>query len=50
MSETSTTTRSAELYELAAHHLAGGVGSGTRSPRSGWLPYPSSSRAGRGRS
>jgi glutamate-1-semialdehyde 2,1-aminomutase len=34
------TTRSAELFERAAEHLAGGVGSGTRSPRSGWLPLP----------
>lgn len=35
-----TTTRSQELFELAGAHLAGGVGSGTRSPRSGWLPVP----------
>ena len=48
MSETSTTTRSAELYELAAHHLAGGVGSGTRSPRSGWLPVPVFAQSGSG--
>jgi glutamate-1-semialdehyde 2,1-aminomutase len=34
------TSRSLRLYEDAARHLAGGVGSGTRSPRSGWLPYP----------
>jgi glutamate-1-semialdehyde 2,1-aminomutase len=34
------TARSAALYEEAARHLAGGVGSGTRSPRSGWLPLP----------
>jgi glutamate-1-semialdehyde 2,1-aminomutase len=43
MSETTTqrvTTRSAELYDQAARSLAGGVGSGTRSPRSGWLPLP----------
>lgn len=45
---TSTTTRSAELYELAAHHLAGGVGSGTRSPRSGWLPVPVFAQSGSG--
>jgi glutamate-1-semialdehyde 2,1-aminomutase len=35
-----TTTESAHLFERAAEHLAGGVGSGTRSPRSGWLPLP----------
>jgi glutamate-1-semialdehyde 2,1-aminomutase len=35
-----TTARSAKLFEEAARHLAGGVGSGTRSPRSGWLPLP----------
>ena len=35
-----TTTRSGELFELAGKHLAGGVGSGTRSPRSGWKPHP----------
>ena len=35
-----TTTRSGELFELAGEHLAGGVGSGTRSPRSGWKPHP----------
>ena len=35
-----TTARSAKLFEEAAQHLAGGVGSGTRSPRSGWLPLP----------
>jgi len=43
MNETSTrraTTGSARLFEQAAQHLAGGVGSGTRSPRSGWLPLP----------
>ncbi len=34
------TTRSQELYEIAGQSLAGGVGSGTRSPRSGWLPNP----------
>jgi glutamate-1-semialdehyde 2,1-aminomutase len=45
MSDTSTTTqrsteRSRELFARASEHLAGGVGSGTRSPRSGWAPYP----------
>jgi glutamate-1-semialdehyde 2,1-aminomutase len=35
-----TTTRSRELFDLAGRHLAGGVGSGTRSPRSGWKPHP----------
>ncbi len=43
MSEATTrrgTARSAELFERASRHLAGGVGSGTRSPRSGWLPLP----------
>jgi glutamate-1-semialdehyde 2,1-aminomutase len=34
------TARSRELFARAAEHLAGGVGSGTRSPRSGWTPYP----------
>ncbi|HUZ83435.1 MAG TPA: aspartate aminotransferase family protein [Gaiellales bacterium] len=38
--DTISTSRSQELFELAAAHLAGGVGSGTRSPRSGWLPAP----------
>ena len=33
-------TRSEELFADAARHLVGGVGSGTRSPRSGWQPYP----------
>ncbi len=33
-------TESGRLFELANAHLAGGVGSGTRSPRSGWLPHP----------
>jgi glutamate-1-semialdehyde 2,1-aminomutase len=42
------TARSAALYEEAARHLAGGVGSGTRSPRSGWLPLPIFVRDGRG--
>ncbi len=32
--------RSQELFERANEHLAGGVGSGTRSPRSGWKPAP----------
>ena len=34
------TERSAELFARACRHLAGGVGSGTRSPRSGWQPHP----------
>jgi glutamate-1-semialdehyde 2,1-aminomutase len=34
------TARSQELFAKAAEHLAGGVGSGTRSPRSGWRPSP----------
>lgn len=34
------TERSAELFEQACEHLAGGVGSGTRSPRAGWKPCP----------
>jgi glutamate-1-semialdehyde 2,1-aminomutase len=33
-------TRSQELFERAKAHLAGGVGSGTRSPRAGWAPCP----------
>lgn len=43
MSETTatrSTRESGRLFEQAAQHLAGGVGSGTRSPRSGWLPLP----------
>jgi glutamate-1-semialdehyde 2,1-aminomutase len=31
---------SGRLFELAGRHLAGGVGSGTRSPRAGWRPHP----------
>jgi glutamate-1-semialdehyde 2,1-aminomutase len=42
------TTESERLYALAAHSLAGGVGSGTRSPRSGWLPLPVFVAEGRG--
>jgi glutamate-1-semialdehyde 2,1-aminomutase len=34
------TAESAKLFERAARSLAGGVGSGTRSPRSGWVPLP----------
>jgi glutamate-1-semialdehyde 2,1-aminomutase len=34
------TERSQELFARAQEHLAGGVGSGTRSPRSGWRPSP----------
>lgn len=43
MSEATTrrsTAESARLFDEAARSLAGGVGSGTRSPRSGWLPLP----------
>jgi glutamate-1-semialdehyde 2,1-aminomutase len=40
------TNRSHELYERAAASLVGGVGSGTRSPRSGWLPQPVFVRSG----
>jgi glutamate-1-semialdehyde 2,1-aminomutase len=35
-----TMSRSQELFERAQAHLAGGVGSGTRSPRAGWAPTP----------
>jgi glutamate-1-semialdehyde 2,1-aminomutase len=42
------TARSAELYKGAGASLAGGVGSGTRSPRSGWLPVPVFVRSGEG--
>lgn len=34
------TARSQALFADAQRHLAGGVGSGTRSPRSGWRPSP----------
>lgn len=34
------TERSRKLFELAGEHLAGGIGSGTRSARSGWKPHP----------
>ena len=34
------TAQSQRLYERAQQHLAGGVGSGTRSPRAGWAPTP----------
>jgi glutamate-1-semialdehyde 2,1-aminomutase len=34
------TTQSQQLFERAQQHLAGGVGSGTRSPRAGWAPTP----------
>lgn len=42
------TTESARLFEEASRYLAGGVGSGTRSPRSGWLPLPVFVAEGRG--
>ena len=35
-----TMSRSETLFERAQAHLAGGVGSGTRSPRAGWAPVP----------
>jgi glutamate-1-semialdehyde 2,1-aminomutase len=34
------TAQSQQLFEHAQQHLAGGVGSGTRSPRAGWGPTP----------
>jgi len=34
------TSASERLFEQAGQSLVGGVGSGTRSPRSGWLPVP----------
>ena len=48
MSSTTGTDRSADLFARAGRHLAGGVGSGTRSPRSGWLPVPVFVRDGSG--
>ncbi|HEY0389132.1 MAG TPA: aspartate aminotransferase family protein [Gaiellales bacterium] len=42
------TTRSQQLFDQAARTLVGGVGSGTRSPRSGWLPAPVFVRSGDG--
>jgi len=42
------TARSGELFQGAGASLAGGVGSGTRSPRSGWLPVPVFVRSGEG--
>ncbi len=39
-STTRRTARSQALFDEASRHLAGGVGSGTRSPRSGWRPVP----------
>jgi glutamate-1-semialdehyde 2,1-aminomutase len=42
------TARSDELFQGAGASLAGGVGSGTRSPRSGWLPVPVFVRSGEG--
>jgi glutamate-1-semialdehyde 2,1-aminomutase len=42
------TARSRELYATAQEHLAGGVGSGTRSPRAGWVPVPIFVESGRG--
>jgi glutamate-1-semialdehyde 2,1-aminomutase len=40
LNATRTISESGRLFERANKHLAGGVGSGTRSPRSGWLPHP----------
>lgn len=37
---TYSTTKSQELFQQARKHLAGGVGSGTRAPSSGWVPSP----------
>jgi glutamate-1-semialdehyde 2,1-aminomutase len=37
---TYSTRKSQELFQLAQKHLAGGVGSGTRAPASGWVPCP----------
>jgi glutamate-1-semialdehyde 2,1-aminomutase len=34
------TDRSQQLFKKAQEHFAGGVGSGTRSPGSGWVPSP----------
>jgi glutamate-1-semialdehyde 2,1-aminomutase len=45
---TPSTARSTELYDLAAGSIAGGVGSGTRSHRSGYLPVPVFVRSGQG--
>ncbi len=42
------TDRSQRLFAEAGRHLAGGVGSGTRSPRSGWLPTPVFVQSGAG--
>jgi glutamate-1-semialdehyde 2,1-aminomutase len=41
-------TRSQDLFARAQQHLAGGVGSGTRSPRAGWRPCPVFVRSGQG--
>lgn len=35
-----TTERSQALFRQAQEHFAGGVGSGTRTPGSGWIPSP----------
>ncbi len=35
-----TTNRSQSLFQEAQKYLAGGVGSGTRAPSSGWIPSP----------
>ena len=40
--------RSQELFARAQVHLAGGVGSGTRSPRAGWKPCPIFVASGQG--
>ncbi len=44
------TTRSQELFDRAQQYLPGGVGSGTRSPRSGYVPLPVFVRSGTGAS
>ena len=41
-------SESQRLYERAQAHLVDGVGSGTRAPRSGWLPCPVFVREGSG--
>jgi glutamate-1-semialdehyde 2,1-aminomutase len=45
---TPSTARWAELYDLAAGSIAGGVGSGTRSHRSRYPPVPVFVRSGQG--
>jgi glutamate-1-semialdehyde 2,1-aminomutase len=42
------TDQSQKLYQLAQRYFAGGVGSGTRSPASGWQPSPIFVKKGEG--